>query len=168
MEPQLFVFYLPLRHQIAVTHDDAQVVVELVGNSTCQMAYRFHLLSLMQFVFCALTHADVPENDRVEPFRAGLYLRDRGFDRKVFPIGSYSHQRSGRFQRAAGNACLSEAPDVFPMSIAELPWYEPIDSLPNGLGCWAAEDFFCGSVEDDNLLIVIDCNDGIHRRTDYS
>src|ERR1035437_8659332 len=167
-KPQRFALDFLLRHLVAVAHDDAQIVVELVGNSTCQMAHSFHLLSLTQFVFGALAHADVPQDHRVEPFRGGLHLRDRGFNRKFLPIGSDAHQRSRRVHRAAGGASLPEAPNVFPMSLMESLWDKLIDRLPDGLGCWAVEDLFCGSVKNNDPLLVIDRDDGIHRGTNYA
>jgi hypothetical protein len=63
---------------------------------------------------------------------------------------------------------LSEAPNVLPMSFPELLWKELVDSPPEGFRGWAAEDLFCGSVKYNDLLLVIDCDDRVHRGTDYA
>jgi hypothetical protein len=54
------------------------------------------------------------------------------------------------------------------MSLTESLWNELVESLPKRILCRAPEDLLSGSVEDDDLLIVIDRNDAVHRRTDYS
>src|ERR1700677_4645493 len=130
------------------------------------MSHGLHLLGLTQFILCSLAHADIPEDDGVELFRGRFHLRDRGLNWKFFSVRPDPHQRSGRVHRTTGNSCLPKAPNVFPMSFMESIWNELVDTLPEGLCCRAAEDLLCGSVEDDDLLFVIDRNDRVHRRTD--
>lgn len=52
------------------------------------------------------------------------------------------------------------------MGFTESLWDELIESLPDSLCCWAAEDLFRRPVENDDPLTAIDRDDGVHRGTD--
>src|SRR5579862_5060978 len=51
-------------HQLRTRGDDAQDVIEVIGNPTRQAPASFHLVCLAQLVFCALLGGDVASYSR--------------------------------------------------------------------------------------------------------
>jgi hypothetical protein len=95
-----------------------------------------------------------------------LHLRDGGLDRELLAIGPQAAEGPQMAHGAGGLAGLAEVADVLPVRLAETVRDEPLDVRAQGLGRRAAEHLLRRRVEQDNLLVLADGDDRIHRRID--
>src|SRR5262249_32945271 len=109
---------------------------------------------------------NVAKDDGKELVAFDCDMRDGGFDRKFFPVRSKTGYGTELAHLAAGNARLSESLHMLTVGLTETTRDKPIERLINGVLEGALEHTLGRVIKYDNLLLMIDSNDGIHRGLD--
>src|SRR6185369_14871626 len=110
------------------------------------------------------TLADVPQDDGEQRAALLAVLRDRGFDRELLTVGAQSGQHGRATHPPRGRASAAEMFDVPAVLVAEPFRKELVDGLPDDPVARPAEDLLRRAVEQDDPLVRVDRNDGIHCR----
>ena len=121
---------------IAIAHDDAEKIVEVVSHAAGEIAYRFHLVGLAEASFHALGFGDVHNDGKnatdaadVDQFRGDFSFED--FAARGFQLGAEGggtprilqllehHDTLGRFDPES-NLGVGESDDVFALKVKHL------------------------------------------------
>src|SRR4029077_7483924 len=122
------------------------------------------LFTLAQSSLCLLAESDVPDDDGKQFLSASFCLRNRGFNGKF--LTSCAEAAQGAPGSTIRNTSLRKMSDIHCMPRTEAFRDEAADVSADRVASLTGEHLFRGRVENDDPLILVDGDDGVHGRLD--
>jgi hypothetical protein len=115
-----------------------------------ELFFSFHMLG------------DIPQDDCKQFGSSDFDLRNRSLDREFFAVAPSPEHDFPCTLGSIGDAGLAKGLDLFPMCLTKSLWYEDIEWLADGFGRRTTKHLFRSLIEEDNALVGIYRNNGIH------
>ncbi len=117
-------------------------------------------------VLIGLALGDIPQDHRGKRRAAHLHLGNGGLDGEFLPVGAQAADRPERPHAAVGDAGRLEPGDMLAMAGAMALGHQALDGRADGLRRGDAEHPFGGGIEQHDPLLLVDRDEGVHRRLD--
>src|SRR5262249_16657366 len=126
------------------------------------------LFTFAQGCFCLFALRHIPDDNGQQLSAIHFRLRNRSLDRELLPACSHTPKRTYPTLPSSAGAGIAQTLNLLAERLLRALRDEAIDGTSDCVLCQGAKYFFSCIIEHNDLQLIINSNDRVHRGLDYA